>query len=63
MKRDAVLNIRIPDDLKEAVRRAGEDDAGRSLSGMVVKILRDWAVEQKYLKPDGTLPRAAKREN
>lgn len=50
MKRDAVLNIRLPNDVKEAVRRAGEDDHGRSVSGMVVRILTEWCVEKGYLQ-------------
>ncbi len=49
MKRDAVLNIRVPKDVKEAVRRAGDDDHGRSISGMVVRILREWCAEKGYL--------------
>jgi len=49
MRRDAVLNIRLPADVKEAVRKAGEDDHGRSLSGMVVRILTEWCTEKGYL--------------
>lgn len=52
MKRDAVLNIRLPDDVKEAVRRAGEDDHGRSVSGMVVRILTEWCVKKGYLQAE-----------
>jgi hypothetical protein len=54
MKRDAVLNVRVPDEVKNAVRRAGEDDHGRSLSGMVVRILREWCAEKGYLEPEQT---------
>jgi hypothetical protein len=49
--RDAVLNLRLPKDIKEAVQRAGIDDDGRSISGMAVKILRAWCVANGYLKP------------
>jgi hypothetical protein len=52
MERDATLVVRLPADVKEAVRRAGEDDHGRSLSGMVVRILREWCVEKGYLTAD-----------
>ena len=48
-----MLVVRLPVELKEAVRRAGEDDHGRSLSGMVVRILREWCVEKGYLAVDG----------
>jgi len=47
-----MLNVRIPGDVKEAVRRAAEDDHGRSLSGMVVRILREWCAEHGYLSAD-----------
>ncbi len=50
MKRDAVLNIRLPADVKAAVQRAGDDDHGRSISGMVVRILQEWLTERGYLK-------------
>jgi len=53
MERDTMLNVRIPSDLKEAVRRAAEVDHGRSLSGMVVRILREWCAEHGYLSADG----------
>lgn len=64
MQRDAVLNVRIPKDVKEAVRRAGEDDDGRSISGMAVKILRLWCIEAGYLKSTAApqpKPKQAKR--
>ncbi len=46
-----MLAVRIPAEIKEAVRRAGDDDHGRSLSGMVVRILEEWVIERGYLKP------------
>jgi hypothetical protein len=50
MERDAILAVRIPAEIKDAVRRAGDDDHGRSLSGMVVRILEEWVTERGYLK-------------
>jgi hypothetical protein len=49
MKRDAVLNVRLPADVKEALRRAAEDDFDRSVSGMVVRVMREWLESQGYL--------------
>lgn len=46
--RDAMLNIRLPAELKEALRQAAEDDHSRSLSGMVVRILDEWLAEHGY---------------
>jgi len=54
MKRDDVLNIRVPSDLKKAIHRAAEDDHGRSSSGMVVRILREWLVEKGYVEADSS---------
>jgi hypothetical protein len=48
MDRDSVLNIRLPTDVKEAARRAADDD-GRSLSGMVTRIMSEWLAEKGYL--------------
>lgn len=49
MERDAVLNLRLPSEVKEALRRAGDDDHGRSVSGMAVKAMREWLAERNYL--------------
>jgi hypothetical protein len=49
MKRDAVLNVRLPTDVKEALRRAAEDDYDRSVSGMVVRVMREWLEARGYL--------------
>ena len=49
MERDAVLNVRLPVEVKDALRRAAEDDHGRSLSGMVVRALREWLAREGYL--------------
>jgi len=48
MDRDSVLNIRLPTDVKDAARRAADDD-GRSLSGMVTRIMSEWLSEKGYL--------------
>lgn len=56
MKRDAMLNVRIPADVKRAIKRAGDDDHGRSVSGMVVRILREWCIAHGYL----AAPKSAK---
>jgi hypothetical protein len=50
MERDSMLNVRIPGDLKAAVKRAADDDHGRSVSGMVVRILSEWCATNGYLK-------------
>ena len=58
-----MLVVRLPMEVKEAVRRAGEDDHDRSLSGMVVRILREWCVENGYLvaDEDNKAPRRRKK--
>jgi len=61
MTRDAVLNIRLPNDVKEAVRRAGDEDHGRSLSGMVVRILTEWCTEKGYLPAEPQRERGPSR--
>jgi len=52
VKRDAVLNVRVPQEVKTAVVRAAEADHGRSVSGMVVRILREWCVEKGFMQAD-----------
>ena len=52
VKRDAVLNMRVPADVKRALQRAAEDDHGRSMSGMAARALREWLEEHGYLKPN-----------
>jgi hypothetical protein len=51
MERDAKLIVRLPTAVKEAAQRAADDDHGRSLSGMVVRILEEWLSQHHYLKP------------
>jgi hypothetical protein len=50
MERDAVLNVRLPADMKEALRVAAEDDHGRSMSGMVTRIVGEWLTATGYLR-------------
>jgi hypothetical protein len=56
-----VLNIRLPADVKDAVRRAGDEDNGRSLSGMVVRILTEWCTEKGYLQAEPKSERGPSR--
>lgn len=50
-KRNAVVNMRVPLRVRRAVQRAAVDDHGRSMSGMVVRILEEWLEARNYLKP------------
>jgi plasmid stability protein len=50
MERDAVLNFRVPLDVKEALRLAAEADHGRSMSAMAVRIFREWLAQHGYLE-------------
>lgn len=59
MTRDSVMNVRLPERIKEAARRAAQED-GRSLSGMVTRIMREWLSEHGYL--DAPEARPAKKE-
>jgi predicted HicB family RNase H-like nuclease len=47
--KDELLGVRIPAELKRALERAAIADE-RSLSGLVQKILLEWAKARKYLK-------------
>lgn len=60
MQRDDMLNVRIPAEIKEAVSRAAEADHGRSMSGMVVRILTEWVTEKGFLPGPGKRPRKGK---
>ncbi len=46
--RDATLVVRLPAELKEALRKAAEADHGRSLSGLAVRALSEW-LEQNHI--------------
>jgi hypothetical protein len=61
MLRDVMINVRIPHDLKAGLQRAAEDDHGRSMSGMVVRILSEWLSQHGYFEPKAAAPRGKKR--
>ncbi len=52
-----MLVLRLPIEVKDALRSAGEADAGRSMSGMAVKIMSDWLAERGFLKAPKSSPR------
>jgi hypothetical protein len=56
MRRDSVLNLRVPSEIKAALLRAAEDDHGRSASGMAVRVFREWLTERGYLKAEPKVP-------
>ena len=49
MERDAVLNMRVPKRVKEALQLAA-DRENRSMAGQAVHILEEWLLNQAYLK-------------
>ena len=61
MVREAVLNVRLSGGLKAALRQAAEDDHGRSMSGMVARILEEWLEAQGYKVQPARTTRAARR--
>ena len=56
---NSAMNIRLPARIKEAARRAAEED-GRSLSGMATRMMREWLSEHGYL--DAREDRPSKKE-
>ena len=52
MDRDDTLIVRLPSTVKAAVRKAAEADHGRSMSGMVVRILSEWLTKNGHLRAD-----------
>ena len=50
MRKNAVLIVRLPVEVKAAAQEAAHDDHRRSLSGMTVRILEEWLGEHGYLK-------------
>jgi len=48
MKRDEVLNVRVPTEIKDALKRAADAD-DRSVSTMTVRILREWLSANGYM--------------
>ena len=49
MERDDVLNVRIPANVKAALREAAADDR-RTMSALLEIIVSDWLTERGYLK-------------
>ncbi len=62
MRRDAVLNLRLPVEVKDALLRAAEDDHGRSNSGMAVRIFREWLTGRGYLKAEPKAPATRRKK-
>lgn len=50
------MNMRVPVAIKEALSRAGEDDFGRSASGMATRIFREWLTAHGYLSEEAVEP-------
>jgi hypothetical protein len=48
MTRDTALGFRVEADMKAALEKAAADDS-RSVSSLVIKILKDWLRERGYL--------------
>lgn len=57
MRNDAVLNLRLPIEVKEALRCAAGKDR-RSTSQKAVCILVDWLEANGYLEPASSPPKA-----
>ena len=62
MQRDDVLNLRVPRDLKAALKKAAAKDE-RSMSMLAVRILRVWLLSNGFYdaKPVGLPPRSSRR--
>jgi hypothetical protein len=60
MERDETIVVRLPAAVKAAVKQAANDDHGRSMSAMVVRILTEWLTEHEYLS--AVLASAGKRK-
>ena len=46
MSETTTINIRLPNELKEQVRKAAEKDS-RSVTGLITVIIKNWLNEQK----------------
>jgi hypothetical protein len=57
MERDAVLNLRVPSAVKIALRRAADDDHGRSVSAMATRVLSEWLIAHQYLRKKRSVTR------
>jgi plasmid stability protein len=61
VKRAHVLNLRVPRDLKKALRVAAEKDE-RSMSALATRILREWLADSGFYEvPDPQRPRRPDR--
>lgn len=49
MTRDVALSFRVEPDMKKALEKAANDD-DRSVSSLVMRILKAWLIENNYLK-------------
>lgn len=49
MNRDEVLNVRVPGEIKAALKKAADADE-RSVSTMTVRILREWLEHHGHLR-------------
>ena len=56
------MNVRLPLEMKRALVKAAQDDFGRSSSGMVVRILREWLVANEYLAAEPARSKRTKKE-
>ena len=54
-KRKAVINFRISANLKAAAQRAADEDS-RSVSSLVIKLLREHLTARGYLEPSARRP-------
>ncbi len=57
-----MLNVRVPADLKQSLRKAAKDDHGRSMSGMVTRILGEWLEAHGYKIRPPRVPRRAPKK-
>lgn len=60
MKRDAMLNLRIPTEIKAALQRAADDNF-RTASSMATWALAEWLKEHRYLSATKAKAAAAQR--
>jgi hypothetical protein len=49
MERDSIVMFRAPESLKQALKRAAQDDA-RTMSSLALKVLSDWLRDHRYLE-------------
>jgi hypothetical protein len=59
MAKDEVLNLRVPSDVKAALKHVAEAD-DRSVSSLALKIIREWLADRGAPTPKGTRVRRAR---